>query len=94
MTPRWTKLAAEDLAAICEYSDERFGTNQTDQAVARVFEAISSLPSMPGKGRPGRVTGTRELPIAGLPFVIVYRQNTDRLEVLRILHGARQWFRR
>jgi hypothetical protein len=47
---------------------------------------------MPNLGRPGRVFGTRELitpPIGKTVYVVVYRVNGMRLEILRILPGMR-----
>jgi plasmid stabilization system protein ParE len=42
-------------------------------------------------GRPRRVAGTRELALAPLPFIVVYRVKEDRVEIARILHGAQRW---
>jgi plasmid stabilization system protein ParE len=39
----------------------------------------------------GRVEGTRELVIAGTAFVVVYRVEAERVEVLAVLHAARKW---
>ncbi len=40
----------------------------------------------------GRVTGTRELVIEGVPFIAIYRQfGADQLHILRVLHDAQQW---
>ena len=37
------------------------------------------------------VAGTRELVVARLPFVIAYRIRPDRIEVVRVIHGRRNW---
>jgi toxin ParE1/3/4 len=37
------------------------------------------------------VRGTRELVIAGLPWIVVYRVTGGTIEVVRVLHGAQQW---
>ena len=42
-------------------------------------------------GRPGRVPGTRELVIGGLPYVIPYRMRDGAIEILRVLHTSRRW---
>ena len=44
-------------------------------------------------GREGRVRekDTRELVIAGTPFVVVYRLHRSRVEVLAVFHAARKW---
>jgi toxin ParE1/3/4 len=40
--------------------------------------------------KPGRVKGTREI-VVRPTYVIVYRHSDDLVEVLRVLHTARQW---
>jgi toxin ParE1/3/4 len=44
-------------------------------------------------GRPGRKRGTRELVISRTPLVVVYRirPKMQRIEILRVLHGAQRW---
>jgi len=49
------------------------------------------LAQYPLMGREGRVRGTRELVIIGSPFIVVYRVTKTRIEILRLLHGARLW---
>ncbi len=49
------------------------------------------LQSFPSSGRSGRLGHTRELPIAGTPYIAVYSATRDRVLILRILHGARKW---
>lgn len=44
----------------------------------------------PLAGRIGRVNGTRELVIEGIPFIVIYRV-TSELQILRVLHDAQQW---
>lgn len=45
---------------------------------------------MPHRGRAGVEPGTRELVVAGLPYIIIYRAKEDVVEILRIWHGARR----
>ncbi len=59
--------------------------------VAKVLKAVELLSDNPAMGRPGRVPKTRELVVPGTPYLIIYRVKNDRLEVLRVFHGARQW---
>jgi plasmid stabilization system protein ParE len=42
-------------------------------------------------GGPGKKAGTRELVIASLPYLAVYRVHENVVELLRILHGAQRW---
>lgn len=59
----------------------------------RIMAALDHLPQHPEMGRAGRVKGTRELVVGGTPFIVIYRvkPKVQRVEVLRVLHGAQQW---
>jgi len=48
------------------------------------------LSSNPHSCRKGRVPGTRELVLSGIPFIAAYRE-TDRVEILAVVHSARDW---
>jgi toxin ParE1/3/4 len=37
------------------------------------------------------MAGTRELVIAGTPFIVVYRVFGNSLRILSVIHGARRW---
>ena len=83
---RWTELAAQDLEQISEYI--RRDRPDAATAVARaLFEAADSLSFMPGRGRVGRIPGTRELIVSGLPYIVVYRLTSTMIQILRIYHG-------
>lgn len=59
----------------------------------RIMDQVGHLHDHPEIGRVGRVSGTRELVINGTPFILVYRylSQTQRVEVIRLLHGSQQW---
>jgi addiction module RelE/StbE family toxin len=59
--------------------------------VEQIEDGVAQLAVHPLLGRIGRVPGTRELVIAGTPFLVVYRAESRRVVVLTVLHGARQW---
>ena len=46
---------------------------------------------MPNRGRMGRIPGTRELMVTGLPYIIVYEAGKEAVHILHIVHGARDW---
>ncbi|TBC89898.1 type II toxin-antitoxin system RelE/ParE family toxin (plasmid) [Rhizobium leguminosarum] len=50
------------------------------------------LADHPEAGRSGRLNGTRELVIPRTAFLLIYRidTKTQRVEILRLLHGAQQ----
>ncbi|OGA06153.1 MAG: hypothetical protein A3D95_02585 [Betaproteobacteria bacterium RIFCSPHIGHO2_12_FULL_69_13] len=91
MRRRWTRRAERDLDAIAEY----IGAENPAAAATVVLEIIGQvealLPAYPAIGRPGRVGGTRELVIRGLPYIVPYRLRGDDVELLRVLHTSRRW---
>ena len=60
------------------------------QVVTRIVHAVELLRPQPGLGRPGRVPGTRELPVANTRYLIPYRVRGQRIEVLRVFHTSRK----
>lgn len=57
----------------------------------RILASIDILERYPNAGRNGRVEGTRELVVAGTPFIVYYRIREGRVEILSVLHGSRKW---
>lgn len=90
MTLRWTRLAEHDLIDIL---DSIAGDNPAAAVatIERLEAAARRLTDFPLLGRTGSVPGTRELPVAGLPFLLIYRVREGDVEILRVLHGARRW---
>ena len=91
MRLRWTKRAERDLDEIAKY----IGQDSPAEAARVVLELIdqveANLLAHPAIGRPGRVLGTRELVIGGLPYVVPYRVRDMDIEILRVLHTSRRW---
>ncbi|WP_423710039.1 type II toxin-antitoxin system RelE/ParE family toxin [Undibacterium sp. WLX3042] len=58
---------------------------------AEIEKQVDLLLKHPEMGRPGRIKTTRELVIGRTSFVVAYRVKDDRIEILRVLHGAQQW---
>ncbi len=54
-------------------------------------EAAADLERWPNIGRPGWTENTRELAVAGLPYLVIYRVAQEAVHVLRIHHGAQNW---
>lgn len=57
----------------------------------RIEQQINQLIAHPEIGRAGRKQGTRELVISHTPFIVIYRIRGNRIELIRLLHGAQQW---
>ena len=90
MNLRWTTPARRDLVAILDYIDDH-DPAAASSVLERVESAAIRLRSFPLLGREGVVADTRELAIPTLPYLLVYRVRRDAIEILRVLHGARQW---
>ena len=91
MQIRWSPEAADDLQRIVEYIRQD-NPKAARRVATEIYErAIAALETFPYSGRPGRVEGTRELPLPPLPFIVVYRVRNDAVEIANILHGAQKW---
>ena len=87
---RWTPSAAKDLQGITRHI--RKDNPSAARSVAEtLFSAANSLDQFPLRGRPGKIAGTRELVIVGLPYIIVYRVKGAAVHILHVYHGARDW---
>ena len=89
----WRQAALNDLEAIREFIAEN-NPVAAARVRAAVRAAVERLAVYPNLGRAGRVEGTRELIIAGTPFIAAYRVLGDQLRILSIIHSSRQWPRR
>jgi len=87
MRLRWTTPAAEDLYRIVQHIQTDNPTTAARTAKT-LYDGCVGLQKFPRIGRRGRVQGTRELVIPGLPYVVVYKVGDEVVEVLRIYHGA------
>ena len=94
MQVRFVRKALQDLEHEAEYLAERSPLRAQEfvQAVERGIERLQTHPSL---GRPGRVSGTRELVLAGQPYIIPYRVRDGVIEILRVFHckqkAPRKW---
>ena len=86
MRLRWTPEAANDLESISDYLLEQH-PQLAQPTVRRIYAEIKELSRLPVRGRMGRELGTRELVLTGLPYIVVFRANDARVEILRIFHG-------
>lgn len=90
MRLQWTERSRQDLVVIGEHYRQEAGERIAAQNMLRLIDTVESLVVMPEKARPGRVPGTRELVIQGLPYIVPYRVVTDEIQILRVFHTARK----
>jgi toxin ParE1/3/4 len=83
---RFTAEAREHIAAIYSYIRERNPTAAT-QVVARIRLAAERLAEFPRMGHVGRVPGTHEWVVRGLPYEIGLT-DPDEVLVLGVFHAA------
>jgi addiction module RelE/StbE family toxin len=89
---RWTRRALARLADIGKHISQD-NPDAADAVVTRIAYAADSLSDFPNQGRLGRVEGTRELILADLPYIIVYRLRNQTIDILTVMHTARRWHR-
>ena len=93
MTILWSPQAIGHLADLREYL-ARDNPDAAGRVAATLLTAIERLAELPGLGRPGRITGTRELVVPRTPHVIPYRLRGDGVEIIAVFHGRQKWLKR
>ena len=92
MLVKWTRTALLNLDNAIQYiaEDRPMAAKEIGQ---KIWCSVKILADHPGAGRPGRVSGTRELVISGLPFILPYIEKEGILYILRVLHTSMKWHR-
>lgn len=72
----WHYIALDDSAA-------------ADRIITRLVTAVEKLAFYPYLGRPGR-ENSRELAVAGTPFIVIYRVKDEEIRIVTVLHGAQR----
>jgi toxin ParE1/3/4 len=89
MRVRYRRRALADIEGIHQYIRNRNPRAATD-VVARIRAATERLGSWPRLGHRGRVPGTHEWVVVGLPYVIVYEvdERANEVAIIAIFHAA------
>lgn len=90
MSVEWTASARKDVLSIFDHILQE-NSRAAEKIYHQIHKAVMQLVEHPGLGRPGRVEGTRELVISGIPYIIPYEVRSQTVFILRVMHGARQW---
>ena len=89
MSTRWLPAAAQDLADIIEYINDR--NPRAAAALAdRLLSDAEMLSQLPAMYRPGRVPGTREF-VSHPNYILIYRVLSDGVEILSVVHSREQF---
>ena len=86
----WTQKAIVNLDSAMEYiaTDSSAAASRVAQ---KIWNSVQLLADQPSLGRPGRVAGTRELVISGLPYIVVYTEQDGMVVILRVMHTSLKW---
>lgn len=90
MRVKWTRRALREQDAAFEWIVTE-NPRAAAEVIDRLWAATRHLSEQPGIGRPGRVDGTRELVVGRTPYIVVYRIGPEQIEILAVLHHARDW---
>ena len=93
MTVVWSPRAIDHLADLRAYI-ARENPGAAARTARKLLAAVDRLAALPNLGRPGRVSGTRELVVPGTRYVIPYRVRGERLEIIAVFHGRQRWPKR
>jgi toxin ParE1/3/4 len=90
MRIRWTRKELGNLDAAVKYIAADSPGNAREVA-QKILDSILLLSGQPGMVRPGRIAGTRELMIPGLPCIVPYAEYNGEIGILRIVHTSMKW---
>jgi toxin ParE1/3/4 len=89
----WTRGALDDLKAQISYiaRDNPTAARRVAARIRATGDALGEFAS----GHPGRIAGTYEKTVSGLPYIIAYaievRDGAEGVVVLHVIHTARDW---
>jgi plasmid stabilization system protein ParE len=90
MQVKWTCEALINLDNAVEFIAADKPTAATEVA-QKIWNAAKTIATQPGMGRPGRIPGTRELVIPGLPYILPYMERNQTVFILRVIHTSMKW---
>lgn len=90
MHGKWTRTALANLDEEAAYIAQQNPQAASDM-VERIEKAVQLLADFPAMGRPGRVSGTRELVVPDTPYIVPYRVRGQTVHILRVFHTSRKW---
>lgn len=89
---RWAVRALRRLDEIGAYI-EKDDPDAAARMVARLVASVDTLTELPTVGRIGRITGTREVVLSDIPYIIPYRVRQD-IEIITVMHASQKWPKR
>lgn len=90
MPVKWLRRALENLDDEAAYI-AKDSPRMAAEFVVQMRDSAAMLANHPEMGRPGRISGTRELVVTRFSYILPYRVRGGTVEILRVFHTARQW---
>jgi len=87
----WSPEAIRDLISLRAHIAEESPAGARRIVLRILHDVENLLPDNPHMGRPGRVSGTRELVTPQTPYILPYRVQRGTIQILRVYYGARRW---
>lgn len=87
MQVKWTRKTLVNLDDAVKYIAADKPTAAAGVA-QKIWDNSQMLAEHPGLGRPGRVSGARELIIPGLPYILPYQEKEGMVYILRVIHSS------
>ena len=91
---KWSIDAVDELDGIARHiaQDDPAAALEVANAIETSVDGLAAMPT----GRKGRVSGTYEKVVPGLPYIIAYAlgdepKGDETITILRVNHGARDW---
>lgn len=94
MQVQWTEKAKTLLEEIEAYIARESPTAARKIMLTIIKKTAIQLSKYPDSGKPGRLTGTRELLFSDSPFLVVYTAHLDIVTILTIFHTAQNFPKR
>jgi toxin ParE1/3/4 len=88
MNTRYDARALRELKGIHRYI-ARDDPAAASRVISRIEKSIARLVFAPLAARPGVVAGTRLLVVPGTPYLVVYRVRPETIDIVAVLHSAR-----
>ena len=90
----WSNTARDDYLAILRTIAE-VNPDAAERVADRIEAAVAGLSDF-ATGRAGRVTGTYEKVLPGMPYILAYElvsrpEGGEMVAILHVIHGARDW---
>jgi toxin ParE1/3/4 len=86
----WAQAALRHLSEAREYIAID-NPPAAERQIEKIELCANRLRRFPMMGRSGQRAGTSEFPVPGTPYTLVYRLKDESVEIVAVLHGARNW---